>query len=185
MKRGENKVLHIARQEIKKSKRDKKIYYSLLSLSFITLLLLSLHLLELTGYVPSISSKGGYVTEVSIASKKDVNVWGGIYGLVLTVPSFTQQLSENLVYGEIQRSDIFFNCIQIDAEGGPEFYASTNPSLSLSTATVSPGTTKMIDEFINCTGEIYCANETFTKNMTIFLGSTNISKIPSTFTYKY
>ena len=83
MKSGKS-TLELTKQEIKKWKRDKSVYYSLLSISlislFLFLLFVSLHILELTGYSSYIASRAGYITEVSVTSKKDVNIWGGIYG---------------------------------------------------------------------------------------------------------
>ncbi|HDK41782.1 MAG TPA: carboxypeptidase regulatory-like domain-containing protein, partial [Candidatus Pacearchaeota archaeon] len=190
MKKRENKkVLEIIKKESRINDLQKVIKHILISLFliglFLFILLIALSLIEITGFSTYIASKGGYITQVSISSSKTVDVWGGIYGLVLRVPNFTQQLNEELDSGGIERADIFFDCVKYDAEWGPEFYASTNASLDLSTSDVSSGTTEMIDEFINCSNEVFCANNTFTKNMTIFLGGTNITNIPSTFTYKF
>ena len=180
--------LKTAKKEWRKEKLDKSIYYFLLSFSFIALFLFvlvtSLHLLEITGHATSVTSQGGYITEVNLASTTDVDIWGGVYGLVLRVPDFTQQLSEDLDSGTIERSDVFFDCIQTDAEGGPEIYASTSSSVDLLTSTVSPGTVEMVDDLIGCSGEIFCANNTFTRNISLLIGSSNITDIPSTFTYK-
>ncbi|RMD66634.1 DUF87 domain-containing protein, partial [Candidatus Pacearchaeota archaeon] len=145
----------------------------------------SLHLAQWTGLVSYVQQQAGYVTELELTQKFPTEIWGGIYGLVLRVPGFTQQLSEDLESGNVQRSDVFFDCIQLDAPGGPEFYASTNPNLSLASATIQPGDPATIDAWINCTGRPYCANNTFTRNMTIYFGDTKIENIPSTYTYKY
>jgi len=146
---------------------------------------MTLHFLELTGYAASLSSKAGYITKMTVHGTKSVQTWGGMYGLVLRVPGFTQQLYENIDAGGIERADVFFDCIQYDTQGGPEVYASTSSSLIISVATITPGTPEMADSFISCSGEVFCANETFTKNMSIFVGSSEINGIPSVHTYKY
>ncbi|MFH1290907.1 MAG: carboxypeptidase regulatory-like domain-containing protein [Nanoarchaeota archaeon] len=188
MKRGRSLALVVAGQEIKRWNREKRTYYFLVSLSAILLvlflLIISLHVLELTGFAGYIDSQGGYITEVTVYSSSPVYTWGGLYGLALRVPDFTQQLYEELASGEIERADVFFDCIQYNAEGGPEMYASTNPSLTISSATVSPGSVDEIDQWINCTGELWCANNTFTENTSIYIGSTEISGIPSTHTFQ-
>ncbi len=189
MKKKVKHSLEIFNKELKKEKRDNAVYYFLFSLSLISLFLflfiISLHILEWTGYSTALTSKAGYITEVNITSSIPVNIWGGVYGLVLRVPDFTQQISESVDSGGIERVDIFFDCIQYDAQGGPEVYASTNSSLTISAATVSPATPEMVDQFINCSNEVFCANNTFTRNMSIFIGSTEITGIPSTYTYKF
>ncbi|MEM4625427.1 MAG: helicase HerA-like domain-containing protein, partial [Candidatus Pacearchaeota archaeon] len=181
--------IKIAKKEWRKERFEKSVHYFLLSLFLVTLLLFlllaTLYLFEITGYSTYLSSRAGYVTKVTLYTSKSVDVWAGIYGLALRVPGFTQRLYKDVPSGTIVRSDIFFDCIQHDAKGGPEIYASTNPNLNLMTSDVSPATIKMVDDFINCSGKEYCANNTFTRNISIFLGDTEIKDIPSTYTYKY
>ena len=192
MKRGDfslKPTLRIKSEELKKERREKSTHYFLFTLFTISLLLLTilltLHILNMTGFVSYIESKAGYITEVSVHYKTNTSIWGGVYGLALRVPEFTQQLSESLVSGNVQRSDVFFDCLKSDAQGGPEIYASTNSTLTISSSTVQPGTAEMVDSFIGCNGEVFCADQTFIRNMTIFAGSTNITNIPSTNTYRY
>lgn len=187
MKRGSSAVLD-AKREIKKDKTEKTVHNVLLSFflitMFLSILLGTLHIMELTGFTSYVQSKGGSITEVQLEAKFSTWLWGGVYGLVLRVPEFTQQLSEDLEFGEVQRSDVFFDCILTSASGGPEVFAANISNLDL-TGDVSPGTTQMVDDFLGCTTEEYCADDTFTSNMTIYLGSTQIDNIPSTHTYKY
>ncbi len=187
--RTQKEVLSIKKEELQKEKREKAWHYFFMSILLISILLLviviSLHVLRSTGYIGYIDSQAGYITQVSVTSKTNVSIWGGIYGLALRVPDFTEQLSEELDAGTVERTDIFFDCLQTDAQGGPEVYASTNPSLTISPSTVSAGTAAMVDSFMGCSNEAFCANNTFTRNMTLFVGSTNLSGIPSTYTYKY
>jgi hypothetical protein len=185
----EGGAIFLARKEWKKESNEKRIYFVLLFLTLLGLFLLSSVLLiryfGTNGFV-TISSKAGDITELKVTSTIPVNVWGGFYGLVLRVPGFTELLSKDLSNGEIQRSDVFFDCLKLDAKGGPEIYASTNPALDLLTATVTPASAEMIDQYIDCTdNEVFCAGNTFTKNMTIYLGSQEIDNVPSTYTLKY
>jgi len=189
MKREKIDALAIAKKEIKKERQEKIRHYCLIFIFLISLFLflglLSLNILDKTGHAVAISSQAGYITELTVHATKDTYMWGGIYGLVLRVPDFTQQLWVEFDSGEITRSDVFFDCIQYDATGGPEIYASNSSSLIISAATTTPATVEMVDNFLGCSGLEYCANNTFTKNMSIFIGETEIFGIPSTHTYKH
>jgi len=189
MRRGESEARRLAREALHSERRDSVVYYTLLILVILSfcafLFVVSVQYLEDAGYAASVSSQAGYITEVDVRTTRGVERWGGFYGLVLRVDGFTQQLSEDLEGGDVTRSDIFFDCIDQAADGGPEFYASTNDTIDLSSATVIPATTEMIDSFIGCTDHETCANNTFTHNITIYLGDTEINNVPATYTYKY
>ncbi len=186
---NEKLIVRIRREELYKERRENKIYNLLIGFFIITLLIvISLTIFnwsKITGYVNSISSQAGYITSVTIYSKTNTTIWGGLYGLALRVPGFTQQLFEDLNSGTVERTDVFFDCLKTDAQGGPEIYVSTNPSLVISAGTVAAGSVSTVDSYIGCSGEIYCANNTYTNNMTIYVGSTQITGIPSTHTYKF
>ncbi|HVY01822.1 MAG TPA: carboxypeptidase regulatory-like domain-containing protein [Candidatus Nanoarchaeia archaeon] len=182
-------ALLIAKKEWYKEKIERKRHYMLLSLFLAAIfLLISVFLVNFikTNGFATISSKAGEITEVSIVAGIPVNVWGGFYGLVLRVPGFTETLYTDLDNGGIERADVFFDCLKFDAPGGPEVYASINPSLNLVSAEVTPATIDMINQYINCTdGGLYCAENTFTRNTSVFLGSQEIANVPSTYTYRY
>jgi len=189
MKRERKDVLAIAKKERRKERQEKARHYFLFFLFLISFFLflgiISLNILDKTGHAVAISSKAGEITTLTVHATKDVEMWGGIYGLVLRVPGFTQQLDIEFDNGEIARSDVFFDCLQYDASGGPEIFASNSSSVIISGASTAPATTEMIDNFLGCSGLEYCADNTFTKNMTISIGSTEITGIPSTHTYKH
>ena len=52
-------------------------------------------------------------------------------------------------------------------------------------SSVTPANLSAIDSLIGCSGRVYCANQTFTSNTSIMVGSTNITGVPSTNTYRY
>jgi hypothetical protein len=189
MERGFGTANQAAREEIKTGRKEKKVFYIFITVALFTFLLalffLSIHLLEPTGYVGYIESRAGYVTTVDLQLTRNVENWGGFYGLAIQVPGFTQILHKDISGGGIERSDVFFNCLYQNAQGGPEVFASTNPALNLDSSLISPASPSVLDEIINCTGKPYCANETYSETMTIYIGSTEISGIPSTHTYKY
>lgn len=186
-KRG-SLALDVARQELKKFEKEKKTHSLLIFLTALTLTLflitVSLEVYKLTGFAGYVESKAGYITEMNILSKRDIYIYGGIYGIAIRIPGFTQMLPQDVGGGAIERADNFFDCIQSNAPGGPEIYASTNPSLSISPATVTPGSPAALDIYLNCSDRPYCAVNTYTGNMTIFIGSTEISNIPSVTTFK-
>jgi hypothetical protein len=179
-------VLTIIKEELKKEKREKAIFLALLSFVIILMSILLIFLstkLILTGYASYIEAKGGYITEVAVTRSFPTYYWHGLYGLALRVSGFTEVLSQEVFPGEITRQDLFFDCIQSGVAGGNEIYASTNPSILWES--LQPATFGMIDSFTGCSGTLDCAATTFTENGSILLGSTNITDIPFTHTYRY
>jgi len=188
MKKRGSSALDIAELELKRLEREKKIHYVLISFTFtlvlLSIALISLEFFDITGFAGYVQSKAGYITELTIDASKDVYIYGGLYGVALRIPGFTQMLYEDVQGGGIERADVFFDCIQNNAPGGPEIYASTNPNLLISSSTVFPGSPHALDLYLNCSGKVYCPSNTFTGNMTIYIGSTPISNIPSAVTFK-
>ncbi len=182
------RVKKVAEKELKRYERQKIFDCIFLSIFIISILsfivILTIDYYKLTGYA-SVSSQAGYITNVNLYQIRSTTFWSGLYGLVLSVPGFTEQLSEQLDEGEITRSDVFFDCILSSATGGPEFYTVNSSSISISTSTVTPATTAWVDNILNCHNRTDCANNTFTRNMTIYIGQSAITNIPSTYTYKY
>ncbi len=188
-KKKEDSAVNIAKKELKKEKIQKIIEFSLLYLALLSSFLLFIFLLSnlfFTGYASYVSSEGGYITEVILTHSTDTFYWGGIYGLSVRFPEFTEQLYEELSNGEISRKDLFFDCIEEGAEGGTEVYASTFSGLTEAHfSEVEPATSEAIDDFIGCSGEIDCASNTFTQTTSFMIGTTNITDVPSTHTFRY
>lgn len=110
--------------ELKKEKKEKlwrKVSLTIFIISLFTLLLVyALHFTEITGLATYINSGAGYITETRIHTKIHVSEWGGFYGFALSVSGVTEQFYEDLDSGTVTRSDVFFDCLQQDAVGGPE-----------------------------------------------------------------
>jgi hypothetical protein len=179
-------VLKTALNEIKKSKREKRIIILLASLAvFSTLILLFLISFQqvLTGYASYVEGKAGYLTKITLTQEFPTTYWHGIYGLGLRVPGFIEQLQKTVGSGEITRQDLFFECLQADAVGGNEIYASTSDFIDFES--LEPATPAMIDSFLGCSGKVDCASNTFKKTMSVMVGAQNITNIPSTHTYKW
>lgn len=185
-KREKNLVLSIARIELQRDRRNNLFQYAFLTISIITslmfILFFFLDVLTITGYQTSIESRGGYITSLVLHSSTQTTKWAGVYGLALRVSGFTELIDEDLINGEIDRVDVFFDCIE---STGAEIYIANTSTLDLASSTVVPGTVEMIDLWINCTGDVDCANETFTDTMNVSLGAQVISGIPSTGTYRF
>ncbi|RMD45315.1 carboxypeptidase regulatory-like domain-containing protein, partial [Candidatus Pacearchaeota archaeon] len=184
-KRQASQAKDIALKEIRSEDRQRKIEMFLLFLTIASscsiLILLTTHYLA-TGYATYIASKAGYVTELNITRKFPTTYWNGIYGLAIRVAGFTEQLSESL-NNEIKRKDLFFDCIDTSDPGGNEVYASNASSISFST--LAPADPSELDSIMGCSGKTDCASNTYTKNMSIMVGTTNISNIPSTHTFRW
>jgi len=188
MKRGTRKrgVLSIARKELGNARKERALEVLLLFFALLTvsalLILISARLL-ITGYAGYLAAKGGEITYLDIYKYFNTSYWAGVYGIALRVPGFTEQFDLDVATARIYRQDLFFDCIQADAVGGTEVYASTSPTILW--AGMQPATTQMIDDFTGCFDSIQCADNTFTMNGSIMLGPANISSIPFTYTYRY
>src|SRR3989339_527581 len=180
------KVGDIAKEVLKKDLLENKLIFSLFLITVITSSLLFIFLLSkisITGYAGYLSSQAGSISEVVIHDTFDTIYWQGIYGLALRVPGFTELLFDDFSTGYIGRMDVFFDCVQSDAEGGNEVYISNSSAISFET--LEPANPADLDLIIGCSGKVDCAVNTFVGNMSIMVGSRNITGIPSTYTYRY
>ncbi|NCN86647.1 DUF87 domain-containing protein [archaeon] len=177
----------IAKREIKKDNFEKKTLTFLLFLTAISLSILFLFLISqggLEGYATySVNASAGSIAELTIYEKFDTIFWAGAYGLALRVSDFTEQLHDDYSYGEIVRQDLFFDCIQSDAIGGKEIYASTSPVIDFDN--LNPANLNALDIYVGCSDAIYCPSVTFTERGNIVVGSRNITNVPMTYTYKW
>src|SRR3989344_75755 len=114
-------VLSIARKELFREKKDKVTFFFLLSLTissaFILILMFASNLL-MTGYSTYLDVHAGYISEITLYRTVPTEYWGGVYGLGLRVPDFTEQLYLPLDSGDIDRQDLFFDCLESGATGG-------------------------------------------------------------------
>jgi len=185
-KRPSDNAISTMLKELRGEDRAKKIEITLLLITLIStstfIIIFTTHHLS-TGYSLYLENQAGYITELTIEKTFPTSYWSGIYGLALRVPGFTEQLYTT-VNNDISRQDLFFNCLDSEAVGGPEIYASASQTIdfdSLQAATLSE-----IDNYTGCNGlSIDCAITTYTKNMSVLVGATNISEVPSTHTYKW
>src|SRR3989339_721916 len=180
------KVGDLAKDVLKKDLLENKLIFSLFLITVITSSLLFIFLLSkisITGYAGYLSSQAGSISEVVIHDTFDTIYWHGIYGLALRVPGFTELLFDDFSTGYIGRMDVFFDCVQSDAEGGNEVYISNSSAISFET--LEPANPADLDLIIGCSGKVDCAVNTFVGNMSIMVGSRNITGIPSTYTYRY
>jgi hypothetical protein len=171
-------------KELKKEARAKKIETFLLFLTILStvsfILLFTSHYLS-TGYAVILESKAGDITSVIIEKTFPTTYWNGIYGLAIRVPGFTEQLYDSFE-GEIARQDLFFDCIDTSLESN-EVYASTVQTPDFNSLVAA--TPAQIDAYIGCSGREDCASNTFTGNMSVMIGSRNVTNIPSTYTYRW
>lgn len=180
------KAAIIAKRELKKQRREDRAEFLLLSFAllstFIICVLFITNVLS-TGFLTYVPSKAGYISELNVTIKFQTSYWHGLYGLALRVPGYTELIFEDVNSGEISNTGLFFDCIQQDALGGNEIYASTSPIIDF--ASLNPATVSQVDSFTGCTWGIDCASNTLTDTMWIMVGSRNITNIPSTHTYRW
>jgi len=186
-KKGKKKsVLIVAYNEFKKEKLEKRILILIMIIflvsSFSLLIFLTSRLL-ITGYATYLQSRGGYITEVNLIQTFATSYWYGTYGLAIRVSGFTEQLYLDAVAGEIDRKDLFFDCMIPDSTGARKVFASTSPTIYWDF--LNPATVEMVDAFTGCSDNIQCASNTFLESMSIAVGSRTITNIPATHTYRY
>jgi len=131
------------------------------------------------------NASAGYITEIEMIHERPTFMWAGVYGIAMRFPGYLdQEKVENLAAGDITRANIYFNCIQDDAPGGKRIFATTATNISFNT--LFAATPDMIDEFLNWTGtnKSDSANNTFTDNITVYIGTTPLTNVPATYTFK-
>jgi len=184
-KKEVNLARTLTKEELKKEKKEKIIIFFLLFLVLIAtsvlLVFLSAKLL-ITGYA-YVESKAGYITELVLIKDYPVGYWAGTYGLAVRFSGFTEQLWEDFTADEIKRKDLFFDCIQEDAPGGPEVYAS--PSTTILWDDLAPANLTELELWMGCSGSTECAVNTFLENISIMLGTSINLTVPATYTYKF
>lgn len=159
-----------------------------LSAAFLAILLVffAFHgLVTVSKYVgyASFAGQAGNIYELVIKHHIPVTQWVGVYGVAVRVDGYNFQQSETLTGGNVENSNLLFDCLAPDEEH--EVYASVyNPTTQLSLDTVLPATTAEIDAFFGLNGSSTdTAANTFVSNVTFEFGSTTITA-PGTYTYK-
>jgi hypothetical protein len=190
MNRKEEKIseraILIANREMNKKKNERFVeflllFFALFSTSAI-FIMLTVNLIT-TGFSTYVPSQAGYISEINVTIKFQTFYWHGLYGLAIRVPGYTEALFEDVETGEISNTGLFFDCMQQDAVGGREIYASTSPVIDFDS--LVPATASQIDSWTGCSSGLDCASNTFKDTMFIMVGGRNITGIPSTHTYRW
>ncbi len=180
------KALKIASDELKKQKKERIVEFLLLFLALLStsamFFMLTLSIVS-TGFLTYVPANASYITELNVTLKFQTTYWHGLYGLALRVPGYMDPLFEDVDSGEITSKGLFFNCMQIDAVGGREIYASTSPVIDFDT--LAPALPSQVDAYTGCSTVFDCAENTFLGNMSVMVGATNITNVPSTHTYRW
>src|SRR3989344_9102273 len=75
------------------------------------------------GYA-SFSGAAGNIYQLVITHRLPVTNWAGLYGVGIRVDGYNFQQSQAFVGGDIENSNLLFNCLEPDIEH--EIYASTH-----------------------------------------------------------
>ena len=184
--RVSQKAISIANKELKNEKKEEVVEFLLLAFAllstFIICIMFITNILS-TGFLTYVPSEAGYISELNVTIKFQTFYWHGLYGLALRVPGYTEQIFEDLSSGEITSAGLFFDCMQQDAIGGREIYASTSPTIDFES--LAPADPSDIDSWTGCSTMFDCASNTFLDTMWVMVGTTNITNIPSTHTYRW
>ena len=186
MPRGRKRAVELAKEELKREVRERKVIVFLFVLTIISSSFLFVSIfsdVSFSGFASSVSSKAGDITSLTLYRKFPTTYWAGTYGLALRVSDFTEKLFADFLAGEIPRQDLFFDCIEADALGGNEVYASTSPTISFES--LGPANLSEIDSFVGCFGGVDCPSATFVENFSFVVSGRNITGVPGTYTYRY
>ena len=184
-----NSAIDIAKKETRKERRSITTQKALLLLTIVstcTLMAVLTFYYILTGYAVYIESQAGSITEVTVYREFPVYTWSGLYGVISPYPGI-DPFSSQLTYieaGTISKEYFLTDCYNPTGEM-EEMYLSTVETFDF--ATLAPMTNlSALDDYmgVSHTSE-FSATNTFTGTMDISLGTTNITGIPSTYTYSY
>ena len=175
----------IARRELRKKRKERKIFVFLSTIVIIFTSLLFIFLtarLLITGYQYYVQANGGYITQMMIHMDAPTQYWTSVYGIALRVPGFTEQLYKDLENAQIEREDLFFDCLKPTNGGNTVIFASISPNVDFNNISAAP--IWLVDNYTGCFQDMECANNTYQNNMTVILGNNTIKNVPATFTYK-
>ena len=159
-----------------------KILFSTLAVCT-ALLLTSIALWQLrsfTGY--QVLSEAGSITSLVLIHKQASVHWQGYYGLALMDTQFNDTQTDSAQPGEIKEKHLIFSCLQPNIEH--EVYAATSDPRSMDWSSVTAGTIQMVDDYLNISSNSTdSANNTFTFTDYYIVSGTNISSVPTAYTY--
>ena len=138
---------------------------------------------KFTGFAGTeVPAEAGTITTIIINDRQASSNWAGIFGLVFSQSDFDETQSATVNPGEISAVTLVFVCVDPN-KAVNDIYASLNSTIDFSN--VKAGITSMIDaDYLNLSNSTRDrANNTFTSNESILLGTTNISGIPAVYTY--
>src|SRR3989338_1559809 len=166
------------------SPRSLNILYSTLLFVLIFILVgVAILLKAYVGYI-SVSSQGGYITELTIEQRTTTSVWQGFYGLALMVQGFTEQQSAEAEPGEINSNHLIFDCLEPNINH--EVYATNVSPALLDFSTARVADPAWVDSYFGVNSSQYdSANRTFINDGWILLGGTNITGLKIVYTKKY
>ncbi len=134
------------------------------------------------GYSTAISSEAGSVTTMLIDQRQCTEVWGGFYGMAVLVIDYNSSNNGFPTACLAEQKHLLFPCINTE---GDEVYASTKHPDYIEWESVVAATVEEIDQYLNKSpGDRDSANNTFTTNITITLGTRSITA-PGTYTKQY
>ncbi len=137
------------------------------------------------GYVGTeVPAEAGTITTLKIDDRRQTVLWAGGFGLIFRESGFTEEQFQTYGPGDITSLTLVFDCFEEKSE--QEVYASLTNSINFSA--LRAGSWDMVDrDFFNLSiGEYRTerANNTFVQNVSVLVGSTNISGIPGVYTYQ-
>src|SRR3989344_282733 len=133
-----------------------------------------------TGY--QVISEAGSITSLLVIHKQDSVHWQGYYGLALMDTQFNDTQTDSAQPGDIKEKHLIFSCLQPSIEH--EVYAATSDPRSMDWASVTAGTTQMVDDYLNLSSNSTdSAANTFNSTDYYIVSGTNISNVPTAYTY--
>jgi len=137
---------------------------------------------QFTGYaMRSYAAEGGTITELVIQHNIPTLKWAGVFGIAVRVQGYDNLQYTDLVAGEMDESNLLFNCMQKDIEH--EIYATTIDPNVLALSNLYPMNPGDLDAALGRDPNDYdSATNTFTQVITFDYGTTSVTA-PGTATY--
>ncbi|MCM2325647.1 MAG: DUF87 domain-containing protein, partial [Candidatus Woesearchaeota archaeon] len=139
------------------------------------------------GRVISDDAKGGVITSLDIRHRRPADNWWGVAGITLSAAALNTSwyiFSDSNSAYRITELNPIFSCL---APGqAHEIYATTLTAAQMDWASVTAGTTQMLDDYIGLDyNDTQSATNSFTSTINVELGNTLISNVPAIYMQQY
>jgi hypothetical protein len=138
---------------------------------------------KFTGFA-SLETEAGTISEIEIQYRPPVDVWAGVYGIVVRYEGVFLNQTEFIEGGDMLEKNFLFNCLP--SRQVNELFATMKDPISIDWDSVVPATPADVETYMNLAPESFISpTRTYLSTISILLGTRNISNIPATYTFVF